>query len=124
MTAGLASPVVDPKPSVGCESIGGAAEAAVCGDAVIREVRDIRAQELAGGGHKSGKFGVGERTNQAERMNARSEADFRFEDVADAGEQRLRHQRSADFEFGTGAQTGDGLGSVELRRKQRRAEGV
>src|SRR5262244_2540609 len=122
MTAGLASAIIDPETSIECEPIGGASEAAVGHRACDGQVRDVGLQKLARCGHKSGEFGVGERLDKAERMDVRGEADFGFEDVSDAGEQGLRHECGADFEFRTGAQAGNGFGSIELRRKERRAE--
>src|SRR5215467_28886 len=52
-------------------------------------------------------------------MHSRCEAHFRLVNVPHSREERLCHQRCADFEITIRTQTSNNLGTVELRGKKR-----
>ena len=84
--AGFAVAFVDPEVFFAIGAAGGAAEAGVRDDLVAGIVGDVGPEIFAGGADEAGELGDAESGDFAEGIYVAGEAEFGFEDVADAGE--------------------------------------
>ena len=80
---------VDPEIFFAVGAAGGAAESGVRDDLVAGVVGDVCLEIFARGADKAGEFGDAESGDSAEGIYVAGEAEFGFENVADAGEDRL-----------------------------------
>ena len=87
--AGFAGAFVDPEVFFAVGAAGGTAEAGVRDDLIAGIVGDVGLEIFTGGADEAGEFGDAERGDFAEGIHIAGEAEFGFEDVADAGEDRL-----------------------------------
>ena len=109
---GFAFAFVDPEifPAVG--AAGGAAKARVRDHLVAGIVGDVGLEEFSRGPDEASEFGDAEGFDAAEGIYPASEAEFGFEDVADAGEDRLREKGFGDFQIPVGAEAAEDFGVV------------
>ena len=110
--AGFAATFVDPEILFAVGAAGGAAESGVRDDLVAGIVGDVGLEIFAGGPDETGEFGDAERRDFAEGIYVAGEAEFGFEDVADAGEDRLGEEGFGDFGVGMGAEAAEDFGVV------------
>ncbi len=83
--ARFAATRIDPEIFFAVGAAGGATKAAVSNDLIAGSAGDIGEQEFAGGRNEAGKFADAECGDGAERIHDTGEANFGFEDIADAG---------------------------------------
>jgi hypothetical protein len=112
--AGFAVAFVDPEIFFAVGAAGGAAESSVGDDLVAGIVGDVGLEIFAGSADEAGQFGDTERGDFAKGIHITCEAKLGFEDVADAGEDRLREKGFSDFGVGMGAETAKDFGVVVL----------
>lgn len=110
--AGFVVAFVDPKIFFAVGAAGGAAQSGMRNDLVAGVVGDVGLEIFAGGGDEAGEFGDAESGDSAEGIYVAGEAEFRFEDVADAGEDRLGEEGFGDFGVGMGAEAAEDFGVV------------
>jgi len=110
--AGFVVAFVDPEIFFAVGAAGGAAEAGVGDDLVAGIVGDVGLEIFAGGPDEAGEFGDAEGGNFAEGIHIARKTKFRFEDVADAGEDRLGEEGFGDFEVGVRAEAAEDFGVV------------
>ena len=110
--ARFATPRVNPEIFFAVGAAGSATRATVRDDLIAGSAGDIGEQKFACGGNEAGKFSDAERGYGAEGMYETGKADFGFEDIADAGEQRLGEERFAYGGIGTAAETLQDFGVV------------
>ena len=110
--AGFVVAFVDPEIFFAVGAAGGAAESGVGDDLVAGVVGDVGLEIFAGGADEAGEFGDAERGDFAEGIYVAGEAEFGFEDVADAGEDRLGEEGFGDFCVGMGAEAAEDFGVV------------
>src|SRR5579871_1403302 len=105
---------VDPEIFFAVGAAGGAAESGVRDDLVAGVVGDVGLEIFAGGPDEAGEFGDAERRDFAEGVYVAGEAELGFEDVADAGQDRLGEKGFGDFCLGMRAETAQDFGVVVL----------
>ena len=110
--ARFASAFVDPEIFFAVGTAGGAAEARVGDDLVAGVVGDVGLEIFAGGGDEAGELGDAEGGDFAEGIHVAGEAELGFEDVADAGEDRLGEKGFGDFGVGMGAESAENFSVV------------
>ena len=120
--AGFAAAFVDPEIFFAVGAAGGAAESGVGDDLVAGIVGDVGLEIFASGADEAGEFGDAERGDFAEGIYVAGEAEFRFEDVADAREDRLGEESFGDFGVGMRAEAAEDFGVVVLGGKDIGAE--
>ena len=81
-------------------------------DLVAGVVGDVGLEIFAGGADEASKFGDAERRDFAEGIHIACETEFGFEDVADAGEDRLGEEGFGDFCVGMSAEAAEDFGFV------------
>ena len=81
-------------------------------DLVAGIVGDVGLEKFAGGADEAGEFGDAERGDFAEGIHIACETKLGFEDVANAGEDRLGEEGFGDFEVGMGAEAAKDFGVV------------
>ena len=84
--AGFALAFVYPEIFFAITAAGGAAEASVRDDLIAGVVGDVGLEKFPRGGDEADEFVDAEGFDAAERIYPAGEAEFGFEDVADAGE--------------------------------------
>ena len=97
LAAGFAVASVDPEILFAVGAAGGAAESGVRDDLVAGIVGDVSLKIFPRGADEAGELDDAESGDFAERVYVAGEAEFGFEDVADAGEDRLGEERFGDF---------------------------
>ena len=107
---------VDPEIFFAVGAAGGAAESGVRDDLVAGIVGDVGLEIFARGGDEAGEFGDAERGDFAEGIHIACKTKFGFEDVADAGEDRLGEEGFGDFGVGMGAEAAEDFGVVVFGR--------
>ena len=107
---------VDPEIFFAVGAAGGAAEAGVGDDLVAGIVGDVGLEIFAGGPDEAGEFGDAEGGDFAEGIHIACKTKFGFEDVADAGEDRLGEEGFGDFGVGMGAEAAEDFGVVVFGR--------
>ena len=112
LAAGFAVASVDPEILFAVGAAGGAAKAGVGDDLVAGIVGDVGLEIFVGGPDEAGEFGDAEGGDFTEGIYVAGEAEFRFEDVADAGEDRLGEQGFGDFCVGMRAEAAEDFGVV------------
>ena len=120
--ARFAAAFVDPEIFFAVGAAGGAAESGVSDDLVAGIVGDVGLKEFSRGPDQASEFGDAEGFDAAEGIYPASEAEFGFEDVADAGEDRLGEKSFGDFGVGMGAQAAEDFGVIVLRGEDIGAE--
>ena len=110
--AGFAVAFVDPEIFFAVGAAGGAAESGVSDDLVAGIVGDVCLEVFASSADEAGEFGDAECGDFAEGIYVAGEAEFGFEDVADAGEDRLGEKGFGDFNVGMGAEAAEDFGVV------------
>ena len=102
--ARFASAFVDPEIFFAVGTAGGAPEARVGDDLVAGVVGDVGLEIFAGGSDEAGEFGDAEGGYFAEGIYVAGETKLGFEDVADAGEDRLGEEGFGNFCVWMGAE--------------------
>jgi hypothetical protein len=97
LAAGFAATFVDPEIFLAVGAAGGAAESGVRDDLVAGIVGDASLQIFPRGADEAGELDDAESGDFAERVYVAGEAEFGFEDIADAGEDRLGEKGFGDF---------------------------
>ena len=110
--AGFAVAFVDPEIFFAVGAAGGAAESGVGDDLVAGIISDVGLEIFARGADEAGEFGDAECGDFAEGIYVAGEAEFGFEDVADAGEDRLGEEGFGDFGIGVRAEAAEDFGVV------------
>lgn len=110
--AGFVVAFVDPEIFFALGAAGSAAESGVGDDLIAGVVGDVGLEVFASGPDEAGEFGDAERGDFAEGIHVAGEAEFGFEDVADAGEDRLGEEGFGDFGVGMGAEAAEDFGVV------------
>ena len=103
---------VDPEIFFAVGTAGGAAEAGVGDDLVAGTVGDVGLEIFAGGADEAGEFGDAESGDLAEGIHVACETKLGFEDVTDAGEDRLGEESLGDFDVGMRAKAAEDFGVV------------
>ena len=95
--AGFVVAFVDPEIFFAVGATGRAAESGVGDDLVAGIVGDVSLQIFSRGADEAGELDDAESGDFAERVYVAGEAEFGFEDIANAGEDRLGEKGFGDF---------------------------